>query len=685
MNLKILSYLKKKGKGGASFDDLVSHFSLKRKQLDIMLRKLEGEEKLVCVNNKYFLFEFFEFKECTVTRTNATFAFASTEEGEEFFIPGAYLLGAMEGDVVLIRPNDERPDDDSGKVFKIKTEKNGPFTGTVAKDDYGKFVTTGNGRGVSIKLDKRSVVVPKSGETVVFEISRRGRSHRDHRACVLQSYGVISNSKMSVRFMLDESGLRTKFPKKVAKEAELVSEKSISDKVAVRSDLRSEAVFTIDSASTKDIDDAISIKKLDDGYRLSVHIADVSHYVKFGSELDNEAIERGTSVYYGNKVIPMLPKQLSNGVCSLNEKVDRLALSCVMTFSRRGIMEDFVFKKSVIHSRVKGVYAEINEMLEGRSTPDLELKYREVSDSFEAMVELYELLKKRREDRGAVSIETSESYCIFDEEDRVIDIKRRERGLSEQIIEEFMLSANMAAAVFGKSRNLPFIYRVHESPDPERIENLKALLRAFNIEPTMLEGEIEPASLEAVLQETKPKRYGKAVNIAVLRSMAKAVYESKPKGHFGLAMDDYAHFTSPIRRYPDLYVHRAIKASLDGAKIKGNAETTAVKNSESEQRAVVFERNCDDVYRSEYIAPFVGEVFTGEVSSIAPHGIYVELPNTVEGLVRIKDDALREGGVLTKYYSFDLNRDIMIGDEVSIKVIAADVLSGKIDFEFVVE
>ncbi len=685
MNSKLISYLHKKGRGGAAFDEIAASLYIKRKQLDIALNKLIDEEKVFRVNNRYFLIDLFDFKLCTITRTNATFAFASTEEGEEFFIPGVYLSGAMEGDVVLLRPNEEREGDDSGRVVKIKIQNNGPFTGTVAKDDFGKFIVTGNGRGVCIKLDKKSGIVPKTGETVVFELSRRGRSHREHRANVLQSYGIISSSKMSVQFMLDESGLRTKFPKKVLKEAEAVSQKSISDKVSVRSDLRAENVFTIDSASTKDIDDAISIKKLSDGYRLSVHIADVSHYVKYGSELDIEALERGTSVYFGNKVIPMLPKQLSNGVCSLNEKVDRLALSCIMTFSSRGIMEDFVFKKSVIHSRVKGVYSEINDILEGKSDPDLDLKYREVSDSFGAMVELYELLKKRREDRGAVSIETSESYCIFDDEDRVVDIKRRERGLSEQIIEEFMLMANMAAAVFGKSRNLPFIYRVHESPDPERIETLKALLRAFNIEPTMLEGEIKPASLEAVLQSTKAQRYGKAVNIAVLRSMAKAVYESRPKGHFGLSMDDYAHFTSPIRRYPDLYVHRAIKASLDNGKVKGSADSIASENSESEQRAVVFERGCDDVYRSEYIAPHIGEIFKGEVSSIAPHGIYVELPNTVEGLVRIKDDALREEGVVTKYFSFDLNREIMIGDEVQVKVISANILSGKIDFEFAPE
>ncbi len=683
MNSKLISHLNKKGKGGESFDELARIFSVKRKQLDIALNRLIDEGKVFRVNNRYFLVDFFDFLECVITRTNATFAFAKTEEDVEYFIPGVYLSGAMEGDIVLLRPNNEREDDDSGRVTKIKIENNGPFTGVVAKDDYGKFIVTGNGRGVSIKIDKKSGIIPKTGETVVFELSRRGKSHREHRANVLQSYGVITSSKMSVRFMLDESGLRVKFPKKVQKEAEAVSEKSISSKVAQRSDLRGEAVFTIDSASTKDIDDAISIKKLADGYRLSVHIADVSHYVKYGSELDIEALERGTSVYYGNKVIPMLPKQLSNGVCSLNEKVDRLALSCVMTFSSSGAMEDFVFKKSVIHSRVKGVYSEINDMLLGNSNPDLDLKYREVSDSFEPMVELYELLKKRRAARGAVSIETSESYCLFDEEDKVVDIKRRERGLSEQIIEEFMLSANMAAAIFGKSRELPFIYRVHESPDPERIENLKGLLRAFNIEPTMLLGEIEPASLEAVLQSTKDKRYNKAVNIAVLRTMAKALYESKPKGHFGLAMEDYAHFTSPIRRYPDLYVHRAIKASLDGTKIKGNPDSIATENSESEQRAMVFERSCDDVYRSEYIQPFISEVFTGEVSGIAPHGIYVELPNTVEGLVRIKDDALREEGVITKYFSFDLNREIMIGDEVDVRVVSANILSGKIDFEFV--
>ena len=638
---------------------------------------------------------------CTLVKLAARFGFASRDDGTgDIFIPGRALHGAMPQDKILVKLFDRPRVEGSseGEVLEV-TVPNNRFAGTVALSDDGRLCVEPDGcRDVKFLLAKQGSEGVHLGDKVGFLITHRGERHSDHRAAVVEKFGSSDYASECSKAILYGRNVRQEFPEDVLEEARAYDNAVIDQaEAAKRLDLRAIPIFTIDSAETKDIDDAISLQKLADGYELGVHIADVSHYVRPGSALDTEAFERATSIYYADKVIPMLPTQLSNGICSLNQGEERLAFSCLMRLDEQGNISSYKFVKTVICSRVKGVYKEINALLapeEGADLSELQAKYAPVADQLPVMDELYRKRMELRKKRGGMDIESTEAKFILDENGRCIDIVKRERGTSECMIEEFMLLANQCAANAGRTNKVPFVYRVHEAPDAEKMEKLSATLLACGLNakfknpiPTQLE-------LAALLDETRGQPIQIPVHTGILRSMQKARYAPQPLGHYGLVLADYAHFTSPIRRYPDLAIHRILSELLLGASANqlnadfGEfAQRASEQSSKQEVAAVRIERDVEDLYKAEYMHSRLGEVYMGTVAGITPRGIFVELENTVEGFVPAAQLCKGEPQVIDGVSMLDplTGRSWMLGTSMKIRVAGADVALGRVDFEYMVE
>ena len=638
---------------------------------------------------------------CTLVKLAARFGFASRDDGEgDIFIPGRALHGAMPNDKINVKLFDHPRVEGSseGEVVEV-TVPNNRFAGTVCLSEDGRMAVEPDGcRDVKFLLAKQGSEGVHLGDKVGFLITHRGNRHSDHRAAVVEKFGSSDYASECAKAILYGRNVRQEFPPEVLEEAHAYDDATIDPtEAAKRLDLRGIPIFTIDSAETKDIDDAISLQKLEDGYELGVHIADVSHYVRPGSALNEEAFERATSIYYADKVIPMLPTQLSNGICSLNEGEDRLAFSCLMRLDDKGEIHSYKFVKTVIRSRVKGVYKEINALLaqeEGVDLTDLQTKYAAVLDQLPAMDELYRKRLVLRKQRGGMEIESNEAKLVMDENGRCIDIVKRDRGVSECMIEEFMLLANQCAANAGRTNKAPFVYRVHEAPDAEKMEKLSATLLACGLNakfknpiPTQLE-------LAALLDETRGQPIQIPVHTGILRSMQKARYAPQPLGHYGLVLADYAHFTSPIRRYPDLAIHRILSEMLNGVSasqlqkdFNEFAQQASEKSSKQEVAAVRIERDVEDLYKAEYMHNHLGEVYTGTVAGITPRGVFVELDNTVEGFVPAAQLCKGEPQVIDGVSMLDplTGKSWMLGSSMKIQVAAADVALGRIDFEYMVE
>ena len=639
---------------------------------------------------------------CTLVKLAARFGFASRDDGEgDIFIPGRALHGAMPNDKILVKLFDHPRVEGSseGEVLEV-TVPNNRFAGTVCLSEDGRLAVEPDGcRDVKFLLAKQGSEGVHLGDKVGFLITHRGERHNAHRAAVVEKFGSSDYASECAKAILYGRNVRLEFPPEVLEEARAYDNATIDQaEAAHRMDLRAIPIFTIDSAETKDIDDAISLQKLENGgYELGVHIADVSHYVRPGSALDNEAYERATSIYYADKVIPMLPTQLSNGICSLNQGEERLAFSCLMRLDEQGNISSYKFVKTVICSRVKGVYKEINTLLapeEGADLSELQAKYAAVADQLPVMDELYRKRMELRKKRGGMDIESTEAKFIMDENGRCIDIVKRERGTSECMIEEFMLLANQCAANAGRTNKVPFVYRVHEAPDAEKMEKLSATLLACGLNakfknpiPTQLE-------LAALLDETRGQPIQIPVHTGILRSMQKARYAPQPLGHYGLVLADYAHFTSPIRRYPDLAIHRILSELLLGASANqlnadfGEfAQRASEQSSKQEVAAVRIERDVEDLYKAEYMHSRLGEVYMGTVAGITPRGIFVELENTVEGFVPAAQLCKGEPQVIDGVSMLDplTGRSWMLGTSMKIRVAGADVALGRVDFEYMVE
>ena len=631
---------------------------------------------------------------CKVVKLGKNFAFVMLEDGtSDIFIPGRFTKGAMPGDDVLVEKF-EHPrveGSDEGAILAILTEKN-DLVGTVRRVEGRLRFVPDDCPAITMPLARDCEGGAKDGDKVAVEILNRGNRQEDHRVGVAMRFGSSDEAKRCAKALLYAKDIRTRFPDKVRDEAKKFEGAEVSEKDCEgRMDLRALPIFTIDSAETKDIDDAISLTRTSDGgFELGVHIADVSNYVKPGTELDNEAFSRATSVYYADQVVPMLPKALSNGICSLNENELRLAFSCLMRLDKDGNLTDYRFVKSIIRSRVKGVYAEINALLAGTADAEIKAKYADVIDQLPAMKELYGHRARLRKERGCMDIESGEVKLILDENGRCIDVKKRTSGESESMIEEFMLLANQCAAHFARVKQIPFVYRVHEEPNAEKLERLHALLQACGINDHFAKEVPTPKELSAILEGVRGTPYEQIINTGMLRCMSKALYEEKPKGHYGLVLKDYAHFTSPIRRYPDLAIHRIMTDLLKGTeketmilRYTDFAERASKQSSEREVVAMQIERKAEDCYKAEYARRHLGECYEGTISGVTQRGLFIELDNGVEGFVPASSltpsgTSLTEGVRLTDPAS---GKSWSLGDKMMITIVRADVNLGKIDFE----
>ena len=631
---------------------------------------------------------------CKVVKLGKNFAFVRLEDGtSDIFIPGRFTKGAMPGDEVLVEKfeHPRMEGSDEGTILAVLTEKN-DLVGTVRRVEGRLRFVPDDCPAITMPLARDCEGGAKDGDKVAVEILNRGNRQEDHRVGVAMRFGSSDEAKRCAKALLYAKDIRTRFPDKVREEAKKFEGAEISEKDCEgRMDLRALPIFTIDSAETKDIDDAVSLTRTSDGgFELGVHIADVSNYVKPGTELDNEAFSRATSVYYADQVVPMLPKALSNGICSLNENELRLAFSCLMRLDKDGNLTDYRFVKSIIRSRVKGVYAEINALLAGTADAEIKAKYADVIDQLPAMKELYGHRARLRKERGCMDIESGEVKLILDENGRCIDVKKRTSGESESMIEEFMLLANQCAAHFARVKQIPFVYRVHEEPNAEKLERLHALLQACGINDHFAKEVPTPKELSAILEGVRGTPYEQIINTGMLRCMSKALYEEKPKGHYGLVLKDYAHFTSPIRRYPDLAIHRIMTDLLKGTeketmilRYTDFAERASKQSSEREVVAMQIERKAEDCYKAEYARRHLGECYEGTISGVTQRGLFIELDNGVEGFVPASSltpsgTSLTEGVRLTDPAS---GKSWSLGDKMMITIVRADVNLGKIDFE----
>lgn len=627
--------------------------------------------------------------EATLVSLSKNFGFARPDGGgDDIFIHGSALQGALVGDRIIvgdIRKDDRGP---SGRVRRIVEHKPAQTTGTVSITDEGIELIPDNAIRYNLRMRERDLNGAKNGDKVMASLEQDYRGDWAY-ASVKKVFGSGRTARVCADAIVEQYGIPHVFPQEVLDEAERVGNEPISDEeYAKRLDLRGEPIFTIDSKDAKDLDDAISVKRTDFGYTLGVHIADVSHYVKEGSAIDEEAINRGTSVYFADRVIPMLPEVLSNGACSLNAGTDKLAFSALIELDKEGHITKYDFKKTIINSKVRGVYSEVNEILDGTASEEILNKYAPVMESLMSAKELADILKANSAARGTMELDSGESKFILDENGICIDIMPRVSGEAEQLIEQMMVTANIAAAKFSLDHKLPFLYRVHGTPDPKRVEELVTLLQLVGVPcKEIVKPNPETQDFAAILDRVRGLPCETLVSQRLLRTMEKARYSTEETGHFGLALSDYSHYTSPIRRYPDTSIHRVLSAFVEGMpaeevrrRYAQFCETSATESSRNEIRALIAERDAEDCYMAEYMSQHIGEHFEGTVSGVTIRGVFVRLENSVEGFVSLdafEDEDFVYDGLITQRSP---KRELTIGTPLPIIVASAYVATGKVDF-----
>lgn len=627
--------------------------------------------------------------EATLVSLSKNFGFARPDNGgDDIFIHGSALQGALVGDKIIvgdIRKDDRGP---SGRVRRIVEHKPAQTTGTVSITDEGIEFIPDNAIRYNLRMRERDLNGAKNGDKVMASLEQDYRGGWAY-ASVKKVFGSGRTARVCADAIVEQYGIPHVFPQEVLDEAERVGNEPISDEeYAKRLDLRGEPIFTIDSRDAKDLDDAISVKRTDFGYTLGVHIADVSHYVKEGFAIDEEAINRGTSVYFADRVIPMLPEVLSNGACSLNAGTDKLAFSALIELDKEGRITKYDFKKTIINSKVRGVYSEVNEILDGTASEEILNKYAPVMESLMTAKELADILKANSAARGTMELDSGESKFILDENGICIDIMPRVSGEAEQLIEQMMVTANIAAAKFSLDHKLPFLYRVHGTPDPKRVEELVTLLQLVGVPcKEIVKPNPETQDFAAILDRVRGLPCETLVSQRLLRTMEKARYSTEETGHFGLALSDYSHYTSPIRRYPDTSIHRVLSAFVEGMpaeevrrRYAQFCETSAAESSRNEIRALIAERDAEDCYMAEYMSQHIGEHFEGTVSGVTMRGVFVRLENSVEGFVSLDafegEDFVYDGLITQR----SPKRELTIGTPLPIIVASAYVATGKVDF-----
>lgn len=619
-------------------------------------------------------------------------------EGEkDVFIPSSSMNGAMNGDRVLVQitREDINGKKREGEVQEVLDRANKKIIGVYEDSRNFGFVVPEDSRlNQDIFISKKDRNGATEGDLVICEVVKWADKRRSPEGIVKEVLGKKGDRGLDILTIIKKYGLPEEFPDKVLNYAENIEEEIPEKEYARRVDLRNLRMVTIDGEDAKDLDDAVSIERLDNGkFRLGVHIADVSHYVKEKNPLDREALKRGTSVYLIDRVIPMLPKKLSNGICSLNPKVDRLALSCFMIIDSKGKVIQHEIEETVIKTSERMTYTDVTKILENNDE-ELIKRYDYLVDDFKAMEELCNILRTKRMRRGAIDFNFEESKIILNDLGKPIDIKPYDRAIANRIIEEFMLVCNETIAEHMYWTNLPFVYRIHEEPDEEKLEKFKEFI--YNLGYVVRWGqETHPRALQDILDKVKGKKEETVVSTLLLRSMMQAKYSPECVGHFGLAAKYYCHFTSPIRRYPDLQIHRIIKEQINGkidekrsARLSNIVEIASKQSSEMERLAQEAEREVDDLKKAEYMQERIGEEFSGIISSVTSFGLFAELPNTIEGLIHIT--ALDDD-----YYIYDeahlcligerTKKVYRLGDEVKVRCTRVDIDNREIYFDLVEE
>ena len=612
------------------------------------------------------------------------FGFVEIGEGKkDIYISRDNLNNARNLDIVLFELLNDKTE---GKIVKILERNKDAFVGTVYFKD-GKCMVHPDKRGlVDIEVMEECRLGLVEGHKVLI----RPVASNDYLGSIIHVIGHKHDVGVDILSFVYQNGFKPKFPEEVLESIKDMPDSVLEEEINGRLDLRDKVIFTIDGADTKDIDDAISVLKNDDGtYELGVHIADVSHYVEKNSLLDKEAYERGTSVYLVDRVIPMLPHRLSNGICSLNPNVDRLALSCIMKIDKKGNINDYTIRKTIIRSRIQMTYNKVNDILDNNViAPD----YEEYVDKLILMKELSSILRNKMVRRGYIEFSSPEAKIIVDENCHPTDIKLRIQGTGENIIENFMVAANETVGSFIFYQTLPGIYRIHDKPDEKKLTSFFNFLASRGYVVTGKKKDITSRDLQNILKQLKGKEDAKLLNDLAIRSQAKAIYSNENIGHFGLGSKCYSHFTSPIRRYPDLILHRLVKDYTENYSQEvidfwdANLAEMANHCSIKEQDAQKCERDVDDMKMAEYMEDHIGEEFEGIISGVQEFGIFVELKNTVEGLIKIED--MPKGGYVYIEESMSLiNRNTKekysFGDKVLVKVIAASKETSMIDFSLI--
>lgn len=663
-----------------------------RRVFDISIGQLNNEEKIFVSHKKILrINEHPTSKKAVITSQSKGFAFARPDDGSpDVFIHFSNLGEAMIRDTVLLRDIVEDERGVSGRVEKVLERGDRHTTGKVERNDgYMEFVADIPVR-YNLQIDRSTLKGVDEGDKVCAKLDRNPRNGK-LMARITKVFGKSDSARICANAILEQNGIFPKFPKEVLEEAERVAKEPITEKEREkRCDLTDLPILTIDSADAKDLDDAVCVARTAQGYELGVHIADVSYYVREGSLLDAEAMRRGTSVYMPDRVVPMLPTALSNDACSLNAGEEKRAFSALITLDKTGEIIDYQFRKSIIVSKVRGVYTEVNALFDGTADEGIKAKYAPVMDSLMAAKELADVLKEKARRNGNMEIESRESKFILDENGVCIDVQPRTTGEAEELIEQLMITANQAAAKMAQKNMLPFVYRVHEKPDPERIGILCDLLSALKLNFGGLRKENpKTGEFAAVMDQTKGTPLHKIVSLQVLRTMEKARYATDPLGHFGLALEDYSHFTSPIRRYPDTCIHRILSAFEESGNVKEirehyttYANTVARDCSRLEVSAMQAERAADDCFIAEFMRQHIGEEYDGIICGVTARGVFVELESSAEGFVPVdtfEDASFVYDGMLTQTDEAS-KMTMTIGQPLRIKVVGADVSTGRIDF-----
>lgn len=660
------------------------------KTLLVCLRDLENSLKVYHTNKgNYMLFNNSHLRVGRLIGNKKGFGFVDIEGDEDVFIPPTCMNGAIHGDQVIVEITSKKGLDLEGRIVKVLDRKLHQIVGEFYyKGGLGHIDPDDKKISIHIDIEQSKTMGAMNGHKVLVRLIGKGEKG-NYKGEVIKILGHKNDPGVDILSIVSKYEINDVFSDEVMEAVEQLPLEVTEEEYIGRRDLRNKTIFTIDGDDAKDLDDAVSIDKLENGhYLLGVHIADVSHYVKENGEIDKEAYERGTSVYLADRVIPMLPHKLSNGICSLNGGVDRLTMSCDMEIDEKGNIVDYDIYESVINSKKRMTYRAVNDILEKNI---VEPGYEPFVDDLKEMEVLAHILRKNKERRGYIDFDIDEAKIIVNDNGEAIDVKLRERGTGEKLIEDFMIAANETVATHIYYMELPFIYRIHGKPNEEKIESFSQFLKTLGISIQYNKNEITPKDMQRVLDSLKENKLFHLLSSLLLRSMQKAVYDKNNIGHFGLASKCYTHFTSPIRRYPDQTVHRLLRTYLFQKKL--DPETIrywdlklisiAEHSSEKERNAISCEREVDDMKKAEYMMKHIGEEYEGMITSVLNFGMFVELDNLIEGLISNDDmrgDTYYYDESTFSYVGKNSNKRYRLGDRVKVTVLNASKENKTVDF-----